>query len=164
VDVGIASEVPDEAWTFKSPVVPELISTGVFIGEECKMEFIESALRFEASKSFLSIEIAEGFNEFRENPLKFLALVFGKFAYGDPRERARGTESNGVFTGRLSNFGHFSLFAIEHFVNAIGSDGLFPKYIAWVIGTFVIGTCGMSIEDRASKSDMLLGVPIAPKR
>ncbi|MFM7929589.1 MAG: hypothetical protein ACKO9Q_17930, partial [Pirellula sp.] len=40
---------------------------------------------------------------------------------------------NGAFAGRLGNFGHFALFPIEHFVNAIGSDGLFPEHIAWMI-------------------------------
>jgi hypothetical protein len=64
VDVRISSEVPNEAWAFESPVIPELISPGVFIGEESKMEFIESALCFEACKGFLPIDIAEWFNEF----------------------------------------------------------------------------------------------------
>lgn len=64
VDVRISSEVPNEARAFESPVIPELISTGVFIGEESKMEFIESALCFEACEGFLSIDIAEWFNKF----------------------------------------------------------------------------------------------------
>lgn len=96
--------------------------------------------------------------------MEFLSLIFGKFAYRDARKGAGGAESDGAFAWRLGNFCHFALFSIEHFVNAIGSDGLFPEHVAWMIGAFVVGSCCMAVKNWSAKGNMFLGVAIATKR
>jgi hypothetical protein len=44
VNVGVATEVPHEARAFESPVVPDFVTPGVFIGVESQVEFIQSYL------------------------------------------------------------------------------------------------------------------------
>jgi len=49
VHVWVAAEVPDETWPFESPIVPDLVPSGVFVGVESQMEFLKSTLGFQAS-------------------------------------------------------------------------------------------------------------------
>ena len=64
VNVGIASEMPYEAWAFESPVVPGFVPAGVFIGVERQVEFFKPPLGFQTRENLLAIDRSEGFDKF----------------------------------------------------------------------------------------------------
>ena len=155
--------MPYKAGSFESPVVPDFVTPGVFVGVESKIEFFQATLGVEARDGFVAIDCSEGFDKFPEDFLKGFALISRKFANRDTCERPIGSETDIAFAGCLGDFGHLALFAIEHLVDTVCREGLFPENIPWVIGAFVIAAGCVAVEDGAAKGDVFLCVAIAAK-
>jgi hypothetical protein len=161
VNVGIASEMPHEAWAFESPVVPGFVPAGVFVGVERQVEFFQPTLGFQTRENFLAIDRSEGLDKFGQDLLERFALVACKLADGDTRNGVQAPESNGAFAWRLGHLSQLALLPIEHSVNAIGRKSLLPEYVAWVIRSLIIGVGRMTVENRSTEGYVLLCIAIA---
>jgi hypothetical protein len=160
MDVGCATEVPNETWAFQSPIIPNAILSDVLVGVKSEMEAIESSLFREALLDFVAIGGTKGLDEFMESSNKFIFLISRQLRDGDSRIAVR-TKTDRFLRGGFGDFSELALAAIEHLVDLVCSNRLLPEHVAWMVCRFVVSTGCMSVEDGATQGHMVLGISVA---
>mmetsp|Transcript_74425 Transcript_74425/g.151124 ORF Transcript_74425/g.151124 Transcript_74425/m.151124 type:complete len:245 (+) Transcript_74425:206-940(+) len=161
----LASEVPDEARTFQTPVVPHLVVAQVGIFVERQVARIESAVLVQAGNHFVLIALAIRFDQKLQHALHGFLLIVGQVADLDAGELAFGAlETVFLFDGALLHQGNLLLLAVEDLVHLVGGLGLMPEDIARVVCLFVERLGGVAVEDRSTERDVLGRVAIAAHR
>src|SRR5262249_9864122 len=165
VNVGFAAEVPDEGWAFKTPIVPDAIVAEIAFLVEGEVALIQTALGIQALDDFIAVGGAEGLEEDLEDALQFLALIARHIGDGDALEDAqRAAETDLFFGGHAGDDECFFLLSsIEHVIEHVGFEGLWPEDVVRVIGALVQVLGLVSVEDGAGEGHVLGAVAIAPE-